>query len=105
MLSSGESFMDKNKTSMKAFQAQIFGRVQGVGFRYSTLAKAKSLSITGYVRNMADGSVEVIAEGDAETLRIFLDWLQHGPPGAIVRNLNFHYRDYTGTFGRFTIEY
>jgi len=62
----------------------IRGRVQGVGFRYFADAAAAREGIHGWVRNQADGSVEALAEGDAEALDRFERALRHGPPGARV---------------------
>jgi acylphosphatase len=97
--------MDRQKEELKAFHANISGRVQGVGFRYSTLSKAKSIGLTGYVRNMPDGSVEVVAEGDAGKCTIFLEWLKQGPSGSIVRNVEFYYKPYSGNYAGFIIDF
>ena len=67
-----------------AFRARVSGRVQGVGFRWSAVAEARRLGLRGRVRNAADGSVEVEAEGAAGALAQFLAWLRRGPPGARV---------------------
>lgn len=58
----------------------VHGMVQGVGFRYSTQAQAKKLGITGYARNLSDGSVEVLACGEAEQVDALLSWLKEGGP-------------------------
>lgn len=63
---------------------RITGRVQGVFFRDSTRQAAQSLKITGYARNLADGSVEVLACGSANALDQLAEWLHSGPPGARV---------------------
>ncbi|OOF42894.1 acylphosphatase [Rodentibacter rarus] len=62
----------------------IYGRVQGVGFRYFTWKEAEKLGIKGTVRNRDDGSVEVIAQGDDTQLRAFDQWLRQGPRTANV---------------------
>jgi acylphosphatase len=62
----------------------IRGRVQGVFFRASTRAQALQLGLNGYARNLVDGSVEVLACGDAEAVDALHRWLQHGPPNARV---------------------
>lgn len=79
--------------------------VQGVGFRYSTQGLARRLGIKGYVRNMSDGCVEVYAEGDQESIENFSAWLKKGPPGALVRKVDFHPVAYRGLYNRFTIEF
>jgi acylphosphatase len=58
----------------------ITGRVQGVGFRYNAREAANSLQIKGFVRNMADGSVSIAAEGTDENMEAFLAWCHEGPP-------------------------
>lgn len=58
----------------------VHGRVQGVGFRYSTQREAQRLGLTGYARNMDDGSVEVVACGDSQKVEALIDWLKAGGP-------------------------
>lgn len=65
----------------------IYGRVQGVGFRYFTWKEACRLGIKGTVRNRTDGSVEVIAQGDEEQLNAFEQWLNIGPRTAKVERV------------------
>lgn len=65
----------------------IYGRVQGVGFRYFTWKEAKKLGIKGSVRNRADGSVEAIAQGSEEQLEAFEQWLKLGPRTAKVERV------------------
>lgn len=69
---------------MSCLLLRIRGRVQGVGFRYYTQAQARMLGITGWVRNMPDGSVETCICGDAEQLASMQAWLAHGPATAHV---------------------
>ena len=64
----------------KHINISIKGRVQGVGFRYSTLKKAKELGIYGFVKNMPDRSVYIEAEADKKTLEKFTKWCNEGPP-------------------------
>lgn len=65
------------KTSIAAY---VYGRVQGVGFRYATQQKAKQLGLTGFTRNLDDGSVEVVACGEQSVIDDLLDWLKQGGP-------------------------
>lgn len=74
---------------------RVEGRVQGVFFRQSTLQKAIALGIRGYVRNLADGSVEVMAAGSLSSMTKLRDWLQTGPPQARVDRLT----EKAGVFG------
>jgi acylphosphatase len=62
----------------------IRGKVQGVGFRYHAQAKARSLGILGWVRNLKDGTVELVAEGEQVAISNFETWCAHGPPAARV---------------------
>ncbi len=71
---------------LKAVIIQVFGRVQGVGFRFYTEQKAKELNIAGFVQNKGDGSVYIEAEGNADDLDAFVDWCKTGPRWAKVRN-------------------
>jgi acylphosphatase len=66
---------------------QVSGRVQGVGFRWFAREKARRWGLRGWVRNLADGSVEIAAEGPDENLRGFVDHLRLGPPGAYVEDI------------------
>jgi acylphosphatase len=63
----------------RAFYARIRGKVQGVGFRYSTFHEARRLGLSGWVRNLSGGDVEVWAEGTDEKLDAFFNWLRRGP--------------------------
>ncbi|MCG8452871.1 MAG: acylphosphatase [Spirochaetales bacterium] len=63
----------------------VSGRVQGVGFRWFTAARARSLRIVGWVRNTSDGGVELCASGNADSLETFEEYLHEGPPGARVQ--------------------
>lgn len=67
---------------------RITGRVHGVGFRASTVVTARSLGLNGWVANRADGSVEVVAEGDAAAVAALVRWCQHGPPAARVEHVD-----------------
>jgi acylphosphatase len=68
-----------NKTASSAFFARVHGRGQGVGFRYSAIREAQRLKLNGWVRNAANGDVEVWAEGPPDALDLLLAWLNHGP--------------------------
>jgi acylphosphatase len=89
----------------KTLHARIEGMVQGVGFRYSTLHRARRLELPGYVRNLWDGSVEVVAEGPVEKLQQFERWLRRGPAGAVVRRVDSRYTAFQGVYRSFTVEY
>ena len=82
----------------------VRGRVQGVGFRYATERRARALELTGYVRNEADGSVLVVAEGVPERQAARLG-VRSGPPGARVSAVQHHAAAYRGEFRRFSVAY
>jgi acylphosphatase len=75
---------------MAARLYRLTGRVQGVGFRYFTYRAAQRLGVTGWVRNLEDGGVEVHAEAQSATLREFETQLRSGPYFARVLDLNWN---------------
>ena len=84
---------------IKSVQLNIRGRVQGVGFRYYTIMKAKEFGITGYVMNMPDGSVFIEAEAGEDALDQFILWCERGPVSARVDKLDITpgvYKGYQG---------
>jgi acylphosphatase len=88
----------------RAVHVFITGRVQGVGYRYSTLYQAQNLGITGWVRNTYDGKVEAFFEGDEKAVDEMLKWCQSGPSMAFVSNIDMQRRTYTGEFKDFSIK-
>ena len=81
------------------------GRVQGVGFRYTTARLAEAFAVDGYVMNLADGSVRMEAEGDKAELERFHEAILGSPPGAGVRETDLHWGDVHGRFDGFRIRY
>lgn len=81
----------------------ISGRVQGVGYRYSARNCAENLAVVGWVKNRADGKVEMIAEGDKITLEQLLTWLKQGPRFADVTHVEVTHYPATGEFKEFSI--
>jgi acylphosphatase len=65
----------------------VRGRVQGVGFRWFAKEEAASLGVTGWARNVEDGSVEIEAEGDPEAVEAFVERIRSGPPAARVESV------------------
>jgi len=74
--------------SREACHAYVHGRVQGVFFRASTEETARSLGITGWVRNCPDGTVEIHAEGSRDRLDRLIAWCHEGPPRAEVQKVD-----------------
>ena len=62
----------------------IYGRVQGVGFRFYMQRKARELGLTGWVRNCRDGSVEAVIQGSAGAVETMIAWARRGPASAVV---------------------
>ena len=85
--------------------AYVSGRVQGVFFRAETADFANRLGLTGWVRNLSNGRVEALFEGEKEDVEKALDFCRRGPPGARVRNLDVKWEDWQGEFQDFTIRY
>ena len=82
----------------------INGQVQGVFFRYKTQQEAHKLSLTGWVKNNGDGSVECMAEGEKDKLEELIKWCKQGPDGAKVDNIGIEWQGYEGGFGGFEIK-
>ncbi|MBI4725939.1 acylphosphatase [candidate division TA06 bacterium] len=83
----------------------ISGRVQGVGYRYFVLHRAQSLELAGYVRNLRDGRVEVVAEGDEQDLKTLIDELQQGPSGAVVSQVKTKWQESNRDFTAFEVKF
>lgn len=81
----------------------ISGQVQGVFFRASALEQAQSLSLAGWVQNLSDGSVEVMAEGQRYALEDLVAWCRRGPPAAQVKDVIVRWGAYKNEFRTFMI--
>lgn len=88
---------------MEALHAVVTGRVQGVSFRYHTQNTATRLDLVGWVRNLPDGSVEVLAEGSRDKLEELAKWLSKGPPFARVDRLETTWEQANGQLRGFGI--
>ena len=91
---------------MKA-RAHMFvsGRVQGVFFRSQTKHNADRHDVKGWVRNLPDGRLEAVFEGEKESVQALINFCKHGPSGARVTNIDLTWETYTGTFDKFKIRY
>lgn len=87
----------------KRLELHIVGRVQGVAFRGSAKLQAGKLGLTGYAKNLSDGSVEIIAEGKKEALLEFLQWNFSGPALANVEGLKFDWKPFEGSYTSFNV--
>ncbi|MCX8595888.1 MULTISPECIES: acylphosphatase [unclassified Gilliamella] len=65
---------------IKQIKIQVSGRVQGVGFRFFTYQQAKKLNLLGYVKNLDNGNVEIIALGESKQIDSLVNWLNSGGP-------------------------
>jgi acylphosphatase len=81
----------------------IKGFVQGVSFRYYTRQAALQLGLTGWVRNLMDGRVEVIIEGEESVVHEMVKWCHIGPPAARVDNIDIEWETPTGSFEDFNV--
>ena len=86
-------------------RAIISGRVQGVFFRMETKRAADRIGVFGSVRNLKDGSVEGVFEGDQDRINDILDWCRQGPPRADVTDVSVTWDEYTGEFSGFNIAF
>ena len=87
----------------KRIEARIIGIVQGVFFRSYTRQKAQSLGLKGWVANLRDGTVKVVAEGPEERLQELVQFLQHGSPQARVDNIDVNWLEASDEFGDFSV--
>ncbi|MHA2288066.1 MAG: acylphosphatase [Promethearchaeota archaeon] len=78
---------------MKRIIINVHGHVQGVFFRYTTRKVARKLGLTGYVKNLPDGSVYIEAEGSEDKLIELLKFAKKGPNSAIVESIEYEYKE------------
>ena len=83
----------------------ISGRVQGVFFRSRTTIKANKIGVAGWVKNLPDGRVEAVFEGDKETVEEMISFCKKGPPRTLVKNTEIRQEACTGKYKDFTIAY
>jgi acylphosphatase len=84
-------------------RAHVFvsGIVQGVFFREKTKQQAESLGVNGWVRNLPDGRVEAVFEGEEQAVKALVEYCNHGPSHARVTNIDALWEPYRGEFSRF----
>ena len=90
-------------SNQSAFHAVVYGLVQGVNYRYFVQRNAESLEIVGYVRNLDDGNVEIVAEGDKDKLAQLITKLKAGPRAARVERVEVEWGEYSGKYRGFDI--
>jgi acylphosphatase len=99
-------YLNLEGKKMKA-RAHVFvsGRVQGVFFRSETKHKADRYDVKGWVRNLLDGRVEAVFEGEEEAVKALIEFCKRGPSGAIVTNVDLRWEKFAGEFGVFRVRY
>ena len=83
----------------------VTGRVQGVFFRQSLKAKSIQNDIFGWVKNLQDGRVECLLEGNEENISLLVEWANNGPANAIVENVEVHNEKFDNEFTKFDVLY
>ncbi len=83
----------------------VTGYVQGVFFRESTKRHARSLNVTGWMRNRDDGAVEAVFEGEENDVQAIVEFCRHGPPRAKVTSTEVDWEKYVGEFDNFEIRF
>ncbi|MGI9565468.1 MAG: acylphosphatase [Nitrosopumilus sp.] len=83
----------------------VTGKVQGVFFRQTLKVMAKKNNVSGWVKNLKDGRVEAVLEGDDEKLNRLIEWAHGGPANARVEDVEIHNEKYTGEFSKFDVLY
>jgi len=89
----------------KSIHAIVHGRVQGVWFRDHTLREARRLGLVGWVRNLIDGTVEVVALGEPERVDALVAWLHKGSPLAEVERVDWREEPISEHLSLFTVLY
>lgn len=89
--------------AIKRAHVFVSGRVQGVWFRGYTQEQAQELAVTGWVRNLWDGRVEAVFEGEEAAVQQMVDWCHTGPPSARVTKVDVAWEEATGEFKGFRI--
>ncbi|KYK35628.1 MAG: acylphosphatase [Theionarchaea archaeon] len=90
---------------MKRAHLFISGRVQGVFFRSNTRKRALELGLTGWVKNLRDGRVEAVFEGEEPKITKAIEWCHIGPAHAAVTNVEVSWEASSGEFETFSIQY
>jgi acylphosphatase len=94
-----------SETVLEEFHAIVSGRVQGVGYRFFVRDQAKKLGIKGFVRNLFNGEVEVLAQGKRDDLEQFLKLLYKGPQMAWVQDIDLNWQSITEFYETFSITF
>ncbi|MBE2199170.1 MAG: acylphosphatase [Anaerolinea sp.] len=96
---------DQHETERTRLEAIVYGRVQGVSFRYYTQVEAQRLGINGWVANRHDGAVQVVGEGSETALRQLAEFLHRGSPLSRVDHVALTWSDASGEFRYFRVRH
>ena len=96
---------DNHADELSRLEVTVRGSVQGVGFRYFVSDTARKLGLTGWVRNLFDDSVQVVAEGPREKVEQLLQELYRGPRAGRVDQVHPNWQDFRGEFDRFEVRF
>ena len=102
--STSEGNSNQTAGGNKAVRVVVGGLVQGVGFRWYVKRVADDYGVKGFVRNLYDGSVEAVAEGDSSAVHGFVDEVKVGPSSAHITGVNIEWLEYGGKFKGFNIQ-
>jgi acylphosphatase len=83
----------------------VSGHTHDVGFRFGVIKLANSLSLTGWVKNIPDNKVEIIAEGEESNLKELINYCKEGPSSARITDLHTEWEEFKGEFETFSIKY
>ncbi|RMF55244.1 acylphosphatase [Candidatus Woesearchaeota archaeon] len=91
---------------MKRVHITVYGKVQGVSFRYYSKQKALELGVKGWVMNLRNPNiVELVIEGKDEKVDKMIEWCSHGPQNAIIEKIDVTEEEYKGEFNSFEVRY
>ena len=79
----------------------VTGYVQGVFYRHSTARRARAAGLTGWVKNLPDGRVEALIQGERDAVQDLIEWCKHGPPHATVERIEVDWEAVSGDFSGF----
>ncbi len=97
--------MNEGVTAVKTVRIKVYGKVQGVGFRYYTLRQANKLGVKGWVRNVQDGTVEIVAQGDPASLDRLSAAVKQGSPASKVKRIHVEEIDGMNRYSSFQVKY
>lgn len=96
----------QHSTTHSCIVMHIVGRVQGVGFRFFTYQKAQSLNLSGYVKNLDNGDVEIVACGKINQVEALIEWIkQGGPASANITHYNVKQIQLDERYTSFNVKY